>query len=161
MLYHLLSTLYGLPVILYALRCTIHPSSTSYSLYSRLYAVRSNQALPPTLCTLRFTIYPLLSMHFLLSSTLYAVQSTQALPATLCTLRSTLYALRFTIYHLLSTHYLLSSNIYTLPSTIYSVSTTCTSLHSMLFTIRSTIGPLGTCACKVLVLQLQLHYFLE
>ena len=85
------------------------------------------------------TVYPLLSTHYLLSSThyllsstLYAVWSTQAVPATLCTLPSMLNDLS-------STHYLLSSTLYTLPSTIYSLSTTCNSLHSMLFTVRSTI----------------------
>ena len=107
-----LTKLYQLLFALYTLRCKIYPSFTSYSLHSTLYALRSTQALPATLCTQRFTLYSL-------STTCYPLHSIPALNAL---------------------HYDLPSKLYQQLASIYA--------------LRTTICPPGTCACKVLVLQL-------
>ena len=88
--------------------------SRHYLLLPALYAQRSTQVLPATLCTQRSTLYAL---------------------------RSTLYALRFTLYSLSTTCYPLHSipARNALHCTIYHLSSTSNSLRSTLYVPRSAL----------------------
>ena len=89
-----------------------------YQLLSSICALRSTLKLYQLLCTLRSTVYPILSRHYLLLSALYALRCTIYPSSTSYSLLSTRYALRFTIYPPLPKHYLLSSTPCAVRSTL-------------------------------------------